>query len=365
MAAPSKSRTLKREASVYLDFCLKEVLNVSIYITAAVIGFTICFFTGHYSVVPFIVPMFVQILARSSVKYRQRHVQTLVQLPAQKEDPVFIMDMDGAIVLSTGKTLELFETRTIRNAGELIGRAALSDLLDMIQKDTAEPPVEHVMETYSRVTEKWYEIKAKSAGTKLRKRTGNVLVWFQDITRRKVYDLRLRDLLHYSDSLIFSLDDLVETDSVFEHLASFLLQDYDAVFITRTDASHNLVGMVFKGEGREIKQSQTITIPKDSKAPINVSRHKAEIISDERSAYPSRADFLKQNPLDPRVLEFIGVPVRNFITYNQADVSIIAFNFSSDITAYERRFFEIMVNLYRTMVMLVDSERERTRPSDT
>jgi len=76
------------------------------------------------------------------------------------------------------------------------------------------------------------------------------------------------------------------------------------------------------------------------------------------SFYHSKEAFLQKNPLDPVVLDFIGAPVRNFITYNEADISIIAFNFRSDINAYEKQFFEIVVNIYRTMVMLVDLKKE-------
>lgn len=342
-----------RDFRIFLGFAAKEVVNPTIYVLAAVIGSIICFFTRNWSFVPFIVPVFVQIIARSNVAFRNRHVSALVALPAKKEDPVFIMDMFGEVVLSTGNTLELFQGLSIRNIRELIGQRSLNRLLAMIAgDDPAQGASEHSIEAYSVTTGKWYEIKARTAGEV-------VLVWFQDISLRKAYDERLRDLLRYSDSLIFSLRDLVVSGSVYEHLASFLLDDYGAVFITRTDEDKNLVGQVFKKSADTIQRSETIIIPKDSLAPINISRQKAEIITDEMEGYASKEEFLKHNPLDPRVLEFIHNPIRNFITYNAADVSIIAFNFKSAITPYEKSFFEILLNNYRTMVALVDREQAR------
>ncbi|MBU2630534.1 MAG: hypothetical protein KKE61_18130, partial [Proteobacteria bacterium] len=95
--------------------------------------------------------------------------------------------------------------------------------------------------------------------------------------------------------------------------------------------------------------------------PINISRKESQIISDDMSNYNSKDDFLHKNPLDPKVLDFIDVPIQNFITYNEADISIIAFNFISTITTYEESFFEILVNIYRTMVMLVELEQDHEK----
>ncbi|MCG8637779.1 MAG: hypothetical protein MI863_28390 [Desulfobacterales bacterium] len=341
---------------IFLGFVLAELGKLRIYISAAVIGFIICFFTDNYSIIPFVVPLFVQVIARSNLKYRQRHLSALVELPAQTDAPVFIMDRQGQIILSIGRTLDLFQEYGITHIQDLVNPELLDQVLEMAESETPQYTNISSVEAFSNITLRWYEIKAKamaSGGS-----TGKILVWFQDITLRKNYDFRLRDLVRYSDSLMISLENLAESGAEFEHLSSFLLKDYEAVFITRADEKKNLSGYVFKSVSEKIQKSDTIMIPNESLAPINISRKKAEIISDDMDAYDSTADFLKQNPLDPRVLEFIDAPVRNFITYNEADLSIIAFNFRSKISSYEKRFFEILVNNYRTMVMLIDLEKE-------
>ncbi|MFH2057657.1 MAG: hypothetical protein ABIJ59_02010 [Pseudomonadota bacterium] len=346
----------------YLEYAAKEMGNFRIYINAAVIGFIICFFTNNYSIVPFIVPLFVQIIARSNVKYRQRHISALVELPAQMEDPVFIMDIQGDIILSTGKTRNFFKKHSINNISGFIDQKALDNIIEMVFKDSQSPSMPSV-EAYSNISQKWYEIKAKTTGIRYGQKDQKVLVWFQDISLRKTYDLRLRDLLRYSDSLILSIKDFVKAGSIFEHLSLFLLKDYQAVFITRTDEKKNLAGYVFKICSEKIQRSESIIIPKESLAPINISRKKSLIISDDISNYNSEEEFLHKNPLDPKVLNFIDVSIKNFITYNEADISIIAFNFKSPITTDEERFFEILVNIYRTMVMLVDLEQEHEKYS--
>ncbi len=347
---------------IFLGFALAELGKFQIYINAAVIGFIICFFSDNYSIIPFIVPLFVQIIARSNVKYRQRHLSSLVELPAQTEAPVFIMNQQGEILLSIGKTMDLFQEYTITHIQEFTNPELLDSILEMTTCESSQNENTSSVEAFSDITLKWYEIKAKAMESK--GGVGKILVWFQDITLRKNYDFRLKDLVRYSSSLMVSLENLVESGAEFEHLSSFLLKDYDAVFITRTDENKNLAGYVFKSSSGKVKRSDAIVIPNESLAPINLSRKNAQIISDDIDAYDSTTDFLRQNPLDPKVLDFIEVPIQNFITYNEADLSIIAFNFRSKITSYEKQFFEILVNNYRTMVMLVDLEKNRKGHSD-
>ncbi len=348
---------MKFEFKTYLEYAIKEAINFQVYVIAAFIGAIICFLTSHYSMVPFIVPLFVQIVIKSNAKFRHRHQNALVELPAQTRDPVFIMDMHGKIILSIGKTLDLFKKHGIGNIKDFINEDAFDDIINIAH--THDPHAAKTsVEAFSPRSLKWYEIKATVTGMKYGGKEQKILVWLQDISQRKIYYLRLRDLLRYSDSLIGSLEELVESGTEYEHLSSFLLKEYEAVFITRADQKNNLEGHVFKQGSHQIIKSEAITINEQSSAPINISRKQKQIISDDISSYKSEEDFLQKNPLDPGVLKFIGGSIRNFITYNEADISIIAFNFRSRITDYEKQFFEIVVNIYRTMVMLVDLKKE-------
>ena len=113
--------------AIYTRFVFLEALNPWIYLNARLIGTTICLLTQNYSIVPYLVPLLVQVFTRASVKYRQRDINALVELPAQTDDPVFIMDEQGEIILSTGKTKQLLEAHAISNVRHLIGDAEGSD----------------------------------------------------------------------------------------------------------------------------------------------------------------------------------------------------------------------------------------------
>lgn len=349
---------MKFDFKTYFEYLIKETVNFQIYITAAFIGSVICFLTSNYSIVPYIVPLFVQILIRSHVCFRNRHQNALVELPAQTGDPAFIMDLEGNIILSIGKTLELFKKYAVTNIKDFINENSFDDIIELAFNEDHAFAATNTVETFSTASLKWYDVKAKATGMKYGGKQQKILVWFQDISLRKVNYLRLRDLLRYSNALIASLDDPVKLGAEYEHLSAFLLKEYQAVFITRADLDNNLTGYVFRNTPDKIIHSEVITISKSSLAPINISRKEKKVLSSDISAYESEQDFLKQNPFDLAVLQFIGAPVKNFITYNEADISVTAFNFRSKINVHEKQFFKIVVNIYKTMVKLVDLKQE-------
>ncbi|MDM8537163.1 HD domain-containing protein [Desulfobacterales bacterium HSG17] len=341
------------DLNILLRFAFYESINPWIFLNAGLIGTTICVLTDHYTIVPYCVPLFVQIFTRTSVKFRQRHITALVELPAQTDDPVFIMDGHGEIILSTGKTKQFFEDHVINNIRHLIGDEGMERVLTLA-RHSIDDDQNLSEECYAEKIDKWYDIKAKPAIGEDSENFEKVLVWFQNISIRKEYDIRLQDLLKYSSSMISKLDQLVKTGSIYDHVAAFMLSDYEAIYITRTDAEENLIGHVFKRGIPFIDRSKTIIIHHDSNAPILMSRRTAKILSDDIADHDSKESFLKKNPFDPNVVSFIGNEVHNFITYNEADVSIIAFNFKKQITVHEKRFIEVLLNISRIMVMLAD-----------
>ncbi len=184
-----------------------------------------------------------------------------------------------------------------------------------------------------------------------------MLVWFSEITAQREADLRQRDLLHYTDSLMSDVKTLARKQSTYDHLAAFILKNYEGLFIARIDPDGNLSGYVFKRNGR-LRRSEAIVIANDSYAPILLSRREATVISDDICNYPSASSFDKKYMFDERVRSFLAVPIRNFINYHAGDVSIIAFNSVRTITAQENIFIEVLLNTTRAIVALADLARE-------
>lgn len=341
----------------YFRYLGEEISNIWIYLNAVVVGVTICFFSGHYSFVPFVVPLFVQVLVKSHLRYRNRNLAALAELPAEIDDPVFVLGQNGDILLSAGKTQHLFNSHQITNISDFIGKDGLRKILKMAQSFSPDTPV-IPEEVHAPQNNKWYAVKAKPGRTKIGGKYERILVWFSDISLKKAYDHRLQDLLSYSGSLFSKLEEIKQKGDVFDQIANFILTNYQAVYITKTDEQGNLRGNVFKMGPHGKEKSPPIIVHNESIAPILVSRREAKVISGDRSTLNEGERFEEKYPFDQQVLNFIGCPVDSFITYNAAEVSIIAFNFNQKITNYEKRFIEVLLNISLAIVKLVDLARE-------
>lgn len=339
----------------YLHYLLPEFLNKWNYFNSAIIGTSINLLSGTKAVIPYAVPFFVQSFIKSANNYRNRYNNTLVLLPGQRDDPSFVMDLQGCVVLSAGKTKRLFSENSIANIEQFIGKRNFRSIIRNLEK-TGPNGETGMIEAWSPVTKKWYEVKTNPVDNRLGL-PGNLLVWFSDITRKREYDLRLRDLLKYTGDLNSNIRRKMRTESQYDDLAAYILANYEAVFITRTDENGNLAGNVFKHGKEGTKRSEPITIEKESRSPVFISRRKSTVVADTKNNYPSAGEFERKYPFDPRVREFVG-PIRNFVNYHEADVSIIAFNSKTEITDYEKNFIEALVNLARSVVALVDLARE-------
>ena len=169
--------------------------------------------------------------------------------------------------------------------------------------------------------------------------------------------MRQHDLLNYTGSLMSNVQTIAREKSTYDHLAAFILHNYEGVLITRNDPDGNLSGYVFKHNG-EVKRSENIVIASDSYSPVFLSRHKATVITDDIRNYPSASAFEQKYLFDERVRSFLDVPIQNFINYHAGDVSIIAFNSVRSLTDQENIFIEVLLNTTRAIVSLVDLARE-------
>ena len=340
----------------YSFYIRQELRNPAIYLTSALIGLLAIWIMNAPSIIPFLIPFIVQTAAHAILRFKNRDVDTLLLLPGQREDPTFIINLDGNIVVSAGKTEQLFKKISITNMIDLIGADAFDRLINQLDHSCIDPETRSI-DIYSGRLENWYEIKFKPIVSCCGRLPEKLLIWFTKVTAQREAELRQRDLLHYTDSLISDIKTLARKKSTYDHLAAYILNNYEGVLITRNDPDGNLSGYMFKGNG-EVRRSEAIVIAGDSYAPVFLSRREATVISDDIGNYPSASAFDKKYNFDERVRAFLDVPIRNFINYHAGDVSIIAFNSVRAINFQENIFIEILLNTTRAIVALADLARE-------
>ena len=342
--------------SVFLKYLAKEFINPITYLVAIFIGATINTLQGNgiwFSAVPYIVPLFVQAFAKASIKFKNKDMDILCQLPAERQDPVFVIDKNGWVVATAGNTKKLFEKHHIKKIHDLFVKTEAETILkateDIRERWQTEP-----LELNSDITDKWYQIKTKIG------EGGHLLIWLDEISSRKAMDISLTAIRGFSREVINSINELAKKNDIYDRLALLILKEgYQGAFITREDKDGNLAGYAFKGNSNELVKSEYIQVPEASAAPIWASR-KAEcdiygcVATATRKADMSQADFEKAHPFDDGVKAFLDFAITNYINYAEGDVSIIAFNKKDGIKKYDTDVINTVVNTARSVTHLID-----------
>lgn len=342
--------------SLLLKYLAKELINPITYLVAFLIGATINTLQGNglwFSAVPYIVPLFVQCFAKASVKFKNKDMDILCQLPAERQDPVFVIDKKGWVVATAGNTKKLFKRHRIKKLHDMFEKSEA----EMILKATAEMRAQwqtEPLELNSKITGKWYQFKTKIG------EAGHILVWLDEISSRKAMDFSLTAIRGFSREVINSINELAKKNDIYDRLASLILKEgYQGVFITREDQDGNLAGYTFKGNSHELVKSEYIQVPEASAAPIWAAR-KAEcdiygcVATATRTEDMSQTDFEKAHPFDERVKSFLGFAITNYINYAEGDVSIIAFNKKDGIKKFDTDVINTVVNTARSVTHLID-----------
>ncbi len=342
--------------SIFLKCLAKELINPITYLVAFFIGATINTLQGNdiwFSAVPYVVPFFVQAFAKASIKFKNKDMDILCQLPAERQDPVFVIDKKGWVVATAGNTKKLFKRHHVKKLQDLFEKSDAATILkatdDIRAKWQSEP-----LELNSDITGKWYQIKTKIG------EGGHVLIWLDEISSRKAMDISLTAIRGFSREVMNSINELAKKNDIYDRLALLILKEgYQGVFITREDKDGNLAGYVFKGNSHKLVKSEYIQVPEASAAPIWASR-KAEcdiygcVATATRPESMPQAEFEEKHPFDERVKSFLGFAITNFINYAEGDVSIIAFNKKDGLKKFDTDVINTVVNTARSVTHLID-----------
>jgi hypothetical protein len=171
----------------------------------------------------------VHIAANAMLRFGYRDVDTLLLLPGQREDPAFIMDGSGYVVMSAGKTKQLFNINAITKITDLIGVDDFARLIKKLDYSCIDPETRSI-DIYSIRLQNWYEIKFKPIVSRCGRLPEKVQVWHSEMSTQREAELRQRNLLHYTDSLMSDVKTLARKQSTYDHLATFILNNYAGVF---------------------------------------------------------------------------------------------------------------------------------------
>ncbi len=342
---------------------LREMRQPAGFILALVVGGTLTFTRRFESIavyLPFAVPWIVSFATRATSRIRTRRRELLLDLPAYRRDPAFIMDCQGWIVASTGETERLFKQRRIAHLDQLLagpdGSTAGETLLGDGDRRTDRP-------YYSPVTERWYRVQLRGDH-----RESDWLVWLDDVTDQVRLEKRKDTLRVFTRRLQQELLEQETASDDDRRLAHLLLEEgYQAIMLARVTANNGdgrtgiddsksaaAQGVVYTVDGGRYGP---FPIPAGVEAPIMRSRKLGHAIRDDRRSWNSLADFERTYPVLPEVAEVLGGEIRNFANYHSGDVSIIAFNKNGQINPADIAFLESAADTAVTAFSLLDLAR--------
>ena len=341
-----------RKAFYYSLFITREFGNPANYAVAFIIGAVINIGMGHdifHSVIPYIVPIFVQALSKASVNFTNKDINLLLALPSARKDPVFVINRHGHIIASTGKTTEFIKANKVSALHDIFNKEDVTTMLGTINKTAGKTNFE-LFEFYSHLASKWYQVQIK-----IDHELNHLLVWLDDITDKKELDQRLSIVKLFANEIVTSIKQVTKANDIYERLSLLILQDgYKGVFMTRKSKSGNLIGIASKIENDKYVKSEPVEIPKTSSAPVLDSRKYQRIVAETKTAGETQEAFDQAHQFDPRVKEFLGFEIKNFVNYHQGDVSIIGFNRERGIIKHDLSVMEVMVNTAISTVSLID-----------
>lgn len=322
----------------FFSVLLKEFIDYRIYLTALFIGGVINWTTmgnPFYSLIPYLVPIFVQVFSRTMMKIQYQSREQLLLLPSMRKDPAFVMNKDGEILYSQGRTKDFLNKYDITNFNQFSDEDILTETLNRISTSS-----KNSQELYFDPEACWYEIQSMENP----QQPEIILVWFTNITANKGLIKQLREIQKFSQQFQVDIENQLDFKDTWAQMAELVIShQYSSVFIAE-QKDNFFSGKIYKLGERNIESSHLIKIQKDSEVSLLASRKHHGLVSGNEADYPDREEFFNSFPFAPEVQNYLDEPITNFINFHSGELSIIAFNHQGSMGPQDKIAIEIQVN---------------------
>lgn len=346
--------------TIFLRCLARELINPVIYIIGFFVGGLINILQSgmlFYSLVPFLIPVLVQVFTRSWLSFRNRNNDKLMTISMERDEPSFICDDLGKFLVISGRSTDYLKRERIDSLSRLFGGVPKADPALLADAEMSG----QVIELESPVLKRIYAIRCRKSDV-------GWMVWLVDVTERRHLDKRLEGINSFRQYILKDLETVARDDDIDERTARLILADgWRGVFIAIADHSDYekataLIGHVYRFESGEVKRSDPIRVDKELNAPVWRSFKGEEAVLARRSDYSSDVEWKNANPLHPAVQEFLGNPYPvNLINWHEENFTVIAFDKRGGPTDLDKQAFDGQVSTAHTVRSLIDLTREADR----
>jgi len=190
----------------------------------------------------------------------------LSQMPAVRQEPTFVIDHTGKVVISMGPTKTLFKNKGIDCIDHIFGEINAERILK--SAIIGEIANNNTLELFSPTLDKWYNVQLKSSED-----GRHLYIWLIDITKRKRLDLSLSAIRRFSQDVVNNIDEVTRKNDVYERLAKLMFQEgFIGFLIAKLTPDKDLAGFAFKETHQGIIRSNKIIVNKKSPVAVFMSQ---------------------------------------------------------------------------------------------
>ena len=271
----------------------------------------------------------------------------LARMPFVRQDPTFVIDSTGKVVISMGPTRALFDNKGIASLANIFGDINAERILkstiigDQEDLDT--------IDYFSPILDKWYNVQLKSSED-----GHHHYIWLIDITKRKRLDLRLSAIRRFSQDVVNNIDEVTRKNDVYDRLAKLMFQEgFAGFFIAKLSPDEDLVGVAFKETNQGVIRSNKIIVSKNSPVAVRMSQKTGKPFYANKDPEISQSEFEKEYPFNDQIKRFLGFHIVNFLNYHEGDTVIIGYNKANGVNDYDCLLIETVANTALTVSYLL------------
>ncbi len=332
---------LVKQILIFVKLLMLELINPYNYLFGVLSGILInliqSFHILHYK--PFIITFLLFVIFQTVNKYRNRYYNLLLKLPKLKKDPVFIIDSNGKIIQSTGKTKILFNKKKIETIEHIFEIKDVRLIFSRIEKLKDSNTTEN-FEIYSKFLQKWYFVNVKKISD-----YDVIMMWMFEINARKSLDYSLSSINEFFNYVKnnYNVD---KNDKIISKIPMILLQEgYGAVYMATKDSYGILGGYIYKNSDDMFVKSEYIPLHEGKSLLNGNSNIKDKIFHAKKSDTESLKDFYNNNIYNNQLTNFLDIEINQYISYHSDDISIVCFNKDLGLFESDSQFLNTVVDI--------------------
>jgi hypothetical protein len=320
--------TISNKSNIFISEISNELLNPFNYLICIFVGILINLAQSKslIQLVPYIIPLLVTITFQTIKNYRNRYHNLLIKLPEFNEDPVFVIDNIGNIIETTGKTKNLFNSKSIDKLEHIFENKDIRLIFSRLEKIKKSTNTE-TFEIYSEILQKWYLVNVKNFSD-----LNAILVWMFDINARKSLDYSISSISDFFNQ-VYSNE---SKETIINKIPTILLQEgYGAIYMATKNSYGILGGFIHMNRDDMFIKSDYIPLHEGKSLLNRVKTIKGEII------HAKKSDVDMNNHL----LEFLDFEIEEFLSYDHDELSIVCFNKDLGIFESDRKVLSIIIDI--------------------